>query len=124
MIGALTVGKKALSFGYKRYGVPGAVASGGVVLVGYVAVRRALQAATEADEASIGAAIDAESLESAIDEDGIEAVADVRTLDEVIDREQLRSNVDVDALRSSADEELDEFAEGGDPASFDDDGDA
>ncbi|ELY38443.1 hypothetical protein [Natronorubrum tibetense] len=112
MLGALSVGKKAVSFGYKRYGVPGAVASGGAVLLGYVAVRRALQAATEADEDSLGAAIDAESLEAAIDQDGVQAVTNVGTIDEAIDREQLRSNVDIGTVQSDVEssiEERDEF---------------
>ena len=111
MIGALSVGKKAVSFGYKRYGVPGAIASGGIVLVGYVAVRRALDAATDANENSLGAAIDAESLESAIDQEGLQAVTDVGTLDEAIDRDQLRSNVDIDELRSSTSDEVNEFTD-------------
>ncbi|SDK20712.1 hypothetical protein [Natronorubrum texcoconense] len=112
MLGALSVGKKAVSFGYKRYGVPGAVASGGAVLIGYVVVRRALQAATEADEGSIGAAIDAESLEAAIDQNGLQAVTNVGTIDEAIDREQLRSNVDIGTVQSDVEssiEETDEF---------------
>ena len=111
MIGALTVGKKAVSFGYKRYGVPGAVASGGVVLIGYVAVRRALQAATEADEDSLGAAIDAQSLEDAIDQEGIQAVTDVGTLDEAIDREQLRSNVSVGDIQSDVESSISDESE-------------
>ncbi|WP_440769087.1 hypothetical protein [Natronorubrum sp. DTA28] len=112
MLGALSVGKKAVSFGYKRYGVPGAVASGGAVLIGYVVVRRALQAATEADEDSLGAAIDAESLEAAIDQNGLQAVTNVGTIDEAIDREQLRSNVDIGNVQSDVEssiEETDEF---------------
>ena len=112
MLGALSIGKKAVSFGYKRYGVPGAIASGGAVLVGYLAVRRALQAATEADEDSLGAAIDAESLEAAIDQKGLQAVTDVRTIDEAIDRDQLRSNVDIGNVQSDVEssiEETDEF---------------
>lgn len=97
MIGALTAGKKAVTFGYKRYGVPGAVASGGIALIGYVAVRRALRAATEADEGTLGAAIDGEALEDAIDGD------------------ELRSAVDVDDLQSDVESsisgESDEFTD-------------
>ncbi|WP_440765226.1 hypothetical protein [Natronorubrum sp. DTA7] len=112
MLGALSVGKKAVSFGYKRYGVPGAIASGGAALVGYVAVRRALQAATEADEDSLAAAIDGKSLEAAIDQKGLQAVTDVGTIDEAIDRDQLRSNVDIGNVQSDVEssiEETDEF---------------
>ncbi|MCH7659728.1 MAG: hypothetical protein IH933_03825 [Euryarchaeota archaeon] len=35
MVGVLAIAKKAATFGYKRYGVPGAVASVAVVLGGY-----------------------------------------------------------------------------------------
>ncbi|AGB37353.1 hypothetical protein [Natronococcus occultus] len=49
MIGAFTVGKKALLFGYKRYGIPGAIASGAVFLAGYVAVRRLLSGSANAE---------------------------------------------------------------------------
>ncbi|MDQ2048972.1 hypothetical protein RBH26_00585 [Natronolimnohabitans sp. A-GB9] len=111
MIGALTAGKKAVTFGYKRYGIPGAIASGGIALAGYIAVRRALQAATDADEDSLGAAVDADTLEAAIDRGGLEAVTDVETLEAAIDRDQLRSNVDVDELRSSVGEDVDEFTD-------------
>ncbi|MFU8867936.1 hypothetical protein [Natronococcus sp.] len=58
MIGALTVGKKALLFGYKRYGIPGAIVSGGIFLAGYVAVRRALRGGADAD--SLDEALEAE----------------------------------------------------------------
>ncbi|SIR88626.1 hypothetical protein [Natronorubrum thiooxidans] len=120
MIGALTVGKKAVMFGYKRYGVPGAIASGGIALAGYVAVRRALQSATNADEDSLGAAINADSLEAAIDQGGLQAVTDTGTLDEVIDTEQLRSNVDMSDIQSSVSEKTDAFtADGNGPSASD-----
>ncbi len=51
MIGAYTIGKKAVKFGYKRYGVPGAVATGGAVLAGYVAVKRALKSSSNGENA-------------------------------------------------------------------------
>ncbi|WP_121742846.1 hypothetical protein [Natronorubrum halophilum] len=79
MIGALTVGKKAVTFGYKRYGIPGAIASGGIALVGYVAVRRALQSATNADGTTLDSAIDAESITNAVDREGLQAVTDVQS---------------------------------------------
>lgn len=115
MIGAYTVGKKAVTFGYKRYGVPGAIASGGLVLVGYVVVRRALQSATNADEDTLGSAIDTESLENAIDQEGLQAVTDVGTLDEAIDTDELRSTVDVSDVQSDVESSIsdhtDEFTD-------------
>ncbi|RQG98664.1 hypothetical protein [Natrarchaeobius oligotrophus] len=109
MIGAYTVGKKAATFGYKRYGVPGAVASGGVALLGVVAVKRALRSATEADDDSIASAVDAESIEAAVDERGLEAVTDLGTLEDAIDPDRLRERVDVDDVRSSVNDEAGEF---------------
>ena len=111
MIGAFTVGKKAVTFGYKRYGVPGAVASGGVALLGFVAVQRALRSATEADDDSIAAALDAESIEAAVDERGLEAVTDVGTLEEAIDTDALGGDVDADDVQSSVEDETDEFTD-------------
>ncbi|ELY49765.1 hypothetical protein [Natronorubrum bangense] len=109
MIGALSLGEKAVTFGYKRYGVPGAIASGGVALAGYVAVRRALRSATNADEDTLESAIDTESLTDAVEQEGLEAVTDVQTLDDVIDEEQLRSAVDETDVSSSVGEVTDEF---------------
>ncbi|MXV64255.1 hypothetical protein GS429_19735 [Natronorubrum sp. JWXQ-INN-674] len=109
MIGALTVGKKAVTFGYKRYGIPGAVASGGIALAGYVAVRRALQSATNADDDALDSAIDADSITNAVEQEGLQAVTDVQTLDEAIDQDELRSGVDVDDIQSSVSDETDEF---------------
>ncbi|WP_129112915.1 hypothetical protein [Halegenticoccus tardaugens] len=42
MFGPLTVGKKATKFGYKRFGVPGAVIAGVGAVAGYVAIKRKL----------------------------------------------------------------------------------
>ncbi|WP_293031669.1 hypothetical protein [Natronococcus sp.] len=58
MIGAFTVGKKVLLFGYKRYGIPGAIVSGAIFLAGYVAVRRALSGGADAE--SLDEALEAE----------------------------------------------------------------
>ncbi len=111
MIGAFTVGKKAVTFGYKRYGIPGAIASGGVALAGYVAVRRALQSLSASDDGSIESAIDAETISNAVDAGGLEAVTDPGTLDEAIDTDKLVSNVGIDDLTSSVTEETDEFTD-------------
>ena len=111
MIGAFTVGKKAVTFGYKRYGVPGAGASGGVALLGVAAVTRARRAPPAAADDSIAAALDAESIEAAVDERGLEAVTDVGTLEEAIDTDALGGDVDVDDVQSSVEDETDEFTD-------------
>ncbi|SDQ93321.1 hypothetical protein [Natronobacterium texcoconense] len=110
MIGAYTVGKKAVTFGYKRYGIPGAVASGGVALAGYVAVRRALRSRTDADDATLESAIDADSITSAVRNEGLEAVTNTETLGDAIDEDELGSAVDVEDLGSSI-EDADELSE-------------
>ncbi|AGB38520.1 hypothetical protein [Natronococcus occultus] len=119
MIGALTVGKKAVTFGYKRFGIPGAVASGGVALAGYVAVRRALRSVSESED--VDAAIDAGTIEDAVANDGVGAVADPDVLDDAIDRDELDSDVEMDDLESSvegeadaAENEIDDIDEGDD----------
>lgn len=107
MIGAYTIGKKAVKFGYKRYGVPGAVATGGAAMIGYVAVKRALK--SSADGENVDSAIDAGTIKSAVDEKGLSAVTDVGTLNEAVDERQLDSDVDMDEVASSADDETDEM---------------
>ena len=107
MIGAFTVGKKAVKFGYKRYGIPGAVASGGAVLAGYVVVKRALKSST--DSGNVSSAIDAEEIKSSVDEEGIAAVTDRGTLEDAINEEELDAPVDMDEVQSSAEEESDEM---------------
>lgn len=109
MIGAYTIGKKAVTFGYKRYGIPGAVASGGLALAGYVVVRRALKSATNGDESdSVASAIDAQGVKNAVDERGLAAVTERGTLEDVVDQEALDAPVDMDEVQSSATEESDE----------------
>lgn len=49
MFGPLTVGKKAASWGYRKYGVPGAVATGIAGVAGYVAVRSIVRRAMRDD---------------------------------------------------------------------------
>lgn len=49
MVGVLAIGKKAVTFGYKRYGLPGAIMTGGATAVGYVVVRRALRSTIDQD---------------------------------------------------------------------------
>lgn len=44
MIGALTAGKKAATYGYKKYGVPGAVVAGAGGAVGIVAAKKGVKA--------------------------------------------------------------------------------
>lgn len=105
MIGALTVGKKAVTFGYKRFGIPGAIASGSVALAGYVAVRRALRSISESED--VDAAIDAGTIEDAVANDGVGAVADRDVLDDAIDRDELGSGVEMDDVQSSVEDEAD-----------------
>ncbi|EMA35161.1 hypothetical protein [Halobiforma nitratireducens] len=88
MIGAYTVGKKAVRFGYNRYGVPGAVASGGVALVAFLAVRRALRSATSEDETDA-------TLTDAIDTDRLRDEADL---------EDVGSSVSAEARERTGDE--------------------
>lgn len=103
MFGAYTLGKKAAKFGYKRYGIPGAVASGGAALAGYVVVRRALKSSTDSE--NVTSAIDAGEIKSAVGEEGLAAVTDRGTLDDAIDEEQLDAPVDMGEVQSSAAEE-------------------
>jgi len=106
MIGAYTVGKKAVKFGYKRFGIPGAVASGGAALAGYVVVRRALKSSTDSE--NVSSAIDAESIKQSVDDRGLAAVTDRGTLDDAINEEQLDEPVDMGEVQSSAEEESEE----------------
>ncbi|PCR91565.1 hypothetical protein [Natrinema ejinorense] len=117
MIGAYTVGKKAVTFGYKRYGIPGAVASGGAALAGYLIVRRALKSSTS--DGAVDSAINADGIQSAVEETGLSAVTEKETLDRVIDEEQIGTGFDMDDVQSSAEDETDEFADstGGDDSS-------
>jgi hypothetical protein len=102
MIVPLAVGKKAVRFGYKRYGVPGAIVAGGFVVVGYVAVRRAIEAAKESDR--INEAVDVEALENAVDAEGLAAVADPETLEQAVDPEGVRSAVANEGRSDTSDE--------------------
>ena len=119
MLGAYTIGKKAVKFGYKRYGVPGAVATGGAALVGYVAVRRALKSSANGE--NVESAIDAGAVKSAVDERGLSAVTDPGTLNDAVDESQLGSVIDADEVASAAGEETDEMT--GDDAGGGDEGD-
>lgn len=109
MIGAYTIGKKAVTFGYKRYGIPGAIASGGAALAGYVIVRRALKSST--NDGNVDSAIDAGAIQSAVEEKGLGAVTDKGTLDDAINEEEVGTTFDMDDVQSSAEEETDEFAD-------------
>lgn len=109
MFGAYTIGKKAVKFGYKRYGVPGAVASGGAALAGYVAVRRALKSSTNSND--VTSAIDAGEIKRAVERDGLAAVQDRETLDSAINSEKLDGPVDMDEVQSSAAEESEDVVD-------------
>ncbi|QLG63660.1 hypothetical protein [Halorarum salinum] len=110
MLGAYAVGKKAVKFGYKRYGVPGAVASGGVALAGYLVVRRALRSSTDSED--VDSAIDVGTIKSAVEEGGLGAVTDRGTLDDAIDENELGTSIDVEEVQSSAEDEADEVRDG------------
>ncbi|QLG29223.1 hypothetical protein HUG10_17550 [Halorarum halophilum] len=111
MLGAYTVGKKAVKFGYKRYGLPGAVASGSVAMAGYVIVRRALKSSTNSD--NVDSAIDAGTIKDAVRERGLGAVTDRGTLDDAIREDELGTPIDIDEVQSSAAEESDEMTGSG-----------
>lgn len=111
MFGAYTIGKKAVQFGYKRYGIPGAVASGGAALAGYVVVRRALKSST--DSGDVASAIDAGEIKRAVEKEGLAAIQDRETLDSAINKEKLDSVVDMDDVQSSAAEGSDEMVGSG-----------
>lgn len=110
MIGTYTLGKKAVMFGYKRYGVPGAIASGGAALAGYLVVRRALKSSTNGE--NVDSAIDAEEIKSAVDEKGLSAVTETGTLERAINRDEIGSAVDMGDVQSSAEDETDEVTDG------------
>ncbi|WP_049888511.1 MULTISPECIES: hypothetical protein [unclassified Natrinema] len=109
MIGAYTIGKKAVTFGYKRYGIPGAVALGGAALVGYLIVRRALESST--NDGRVDSAIDAGEIRSAVAERGLSAVTEKETLERAIDEEEFDTEVDITDVQSSAEAETDEFTD-------------
>lgn len=102
MIG-LSLGKKAVKYGYKRAGVPGAIATGSAAAVGYVIVKRALGSTTNED--GLDAAIDADQVKSAVNERGMGAVTDPETLDSAIDEDRLESDVDIQDVQSETEEE-------------------
>lgn len=102
MIG-LSLGKKAVKYGYKRAGIPGAIATGSAAAVGYMIVKRALKSRT--NEKNVDAAIDTNQIKSAVNEHGINAVTDRKTLESAVDEDQLNSNVDIENVQSEAEDE-------------------
>ena len=108
MIG-LSLGKKAVKYGYKRAGVPGAIATGSAAAVGYVVVKRALR--TRTGEENVDSAIDTDRIKSAVQEQGIGAVTDRETLESAVDEERLDADVDMKSVQSEAEDEADEIAE-------------
>ncbi len=61
MFGPLTVGKKAAKAGYKRFGLPGAIAAGTAGAGGYVIARKKLKSAATSDETGDAESDDATS---------------------------------------------------------------
>jgi hypothetical protein len=117
MLGKYTVGKKALKFGYKRYGIPGAVASGGAALLGYLAVKRALRSRTGRDDPA--SVIDPEAVKRVVDEKGVGAVTDPKSLGEVVDESRLNEGVGLDEVGSAAGSEADRMADDPDTVDID-----
>ena len=117
MIG-LSLGKKAVKYGYKRAGIPGAIATGSAAAVGYVVVKRALKSNTKED--SVDPAIDTGEIKSAVQEKGVSAVTDKETLESAIDEEQLSDDVDLQEVQSKAEaEEVNEETSSDDDAAPD-----
>jgi hypothetical protein len=108
-IGPLSIGKKAAKFGYKRYGIPGAVMAGGAGAVGYVVVRRAVKMAVGRKD--VNGAIDAQTIQSAVNEKGIGAITERETLESAIDEEKLGTDIDIEEVQSTTEEEADELDE-------------
>lgn len=106
MIG-LSLGKKAVKYGYKRAGIPGAIATGSAAAVGYVVVKRALTSRTS-DE-NVDDAIDTGRIKSAVDEQGVSAVTDRDTLASAVDEDQLDADVDIGNVQSEAADEADDI---------------
>jgi hypothetical protein len=104
MIG-LALGKKAVKHGYKRAGIPGAIATGSAAAVGYVVVKRALRSRT--GEENLDSAIDTDRIKSAVEEQGIGAVTDRETLESAVDEGQLDTDVDMESVQSEAEDEAD-----------------
>lgn len=102
-----TLGKKALKTGYKRYGIPGAIATGSAAALGYVVVRRALKSSTGRE--NVATAIDVEELKSQVTEKGLGAVTDQGTLESAINEEELGTSVDIEDVQSEAKEETEEL---------------
>ncbi|MFC4358565.1 hypothetical protein ACFO0N_11495 [Halobium salinum] len=120
MLGKYTVGKKALKFGYKRFGIPGAVASGGAALLGYLAVKRALNSRVRGGNAE--SAIDPDAVKRVVDEKGVGAVTDPGTLDEVVDEDRLDTDVDLDEVSDDAESEAENLRDEADDATEGTDG--
>ena len=107
MFGPLTVGKKAAKFGYKRYGIPGAVAAGSTGVLGYLVVRRAVKSVVKRKDVS--GVVDAGTIQSAVEADGLGAITDRKTLESAIDEDQLGTPIDVEEVQSVTEEETDEM---------------
>ena len=108
----LTLGKKALKFGYKRAGIPGAIATGSAAAVGYALVKRSLKSSTGTE--NVDGAIDTETVKSAVEKDGLSAVTDRDTLESAIDEDQLGTDVDVGDVQSQTEEKSDDLGDDSD----------
>ncbi|WP_227379725.1 hypothetical protein [Haladaptatus halobius] len=105
----VTVGKKALKVGYKRYGIPGAIVTGSVAALGYVLIRRALKSTTGKE--NVESAINIEELQAQVREKGLGAITNRETLESAINEDELDTNVEIEDVQSEAEEETDELDE-------------
>ncbi|MCU4925113.1 hypothetical protein OB905_03805 [Halobacteria archaeon AArc-dxtr1] len=93
------IAKKAMSVGYRRYGVPGAVALGVLTVAGYVLLRRLLDTTAQAEHTE--QPIDVDTLWSAFDSGGVGALTNPDTLNEAIDIDAVATAID-DAFAQSS----------------------
>lgn len=105
----VTVGKKALKVGYKRYGIPGAIVTGSAAALGYVVIRRALKSSTGKE--NVKSAINIEELQTQIKEKGVGAITNRETLESAINKNELDTNVEIEDVQSEVEEETDELDE-------------
>jgi hypothetical protein len=79
------------------------VALGILALVGYFAVKRALDSIINAD---VEPALDITAIQSAVEKNGIEAITETETLESAIDDDELDSSIDMHHLQSAVEEQL------------------
>jgi hypothetical protein len=106
------VGKKVLKAGYKRYGIPGAIASGSAAALGYVVLKRTLGSRTESGD--IESAIDVGALRSRVSKDGIGAITNRETIESVVDQNELETDIDIGDVQLETEERTEALGDGTD----------